>query len=136
MRVVAVDRYAQEVGGVRVEHGPGDVFDLSEAEIAAEKARRYPRAVPMAEKSREQREREADAEFASRADSVRESLLDLAEEWRALPQDMREAERARVRTGLGWLRAPDPERDPTGEPLSVPTAFERLTGIATPEGSV
>lgn len=134
MQVVAVDRYARMVEGTREEYGPGDTFDLPVAELEAEQARRFPRVQRVDEQSREQRARQADAEFELRMDAVKEAVVDLAEEWQALPSELRQAERERVRRGLGWPQKALGAREEPGAPLSLPAALERLTGAELPEG--
>jgi hypothetical protein len=136
MRAEVVDRYAREVGGVRVVLEPGQVIDMPDAEILAEKSRRYPRVIPFVPKTTEQLNQEEDDAIASRELETGALLQRAAEEFSELPLEMRELQTSRTLHTMGWqLR--DARGEVRGEPpeMSLPEAFEKLTGIQTPEGA-
>lgn len=137
MRAEVVDRYAREVGGARVVLEPGQVIDLPEDEVLAEQSRRYPRVVPFAPRNKEQLNQDEDEAIASRELAIGALLQRAAEEFSEMPLEMRELQTSRAMQTMGWQ-----PRDARGEmvrgeqrEMDLPEAFEKLTGISSPEGA-
>lgn len=136
MRAEVVDRYAREVVGVRVVLEPGQVIDLPEDEVLAEKGRRYPRVIPFVPRTKDQLNQDEEAAIASRELATGAMLQRAAEEFSELPLEMRELQTSRTLQTIGWQ-----PRDARGEvrgeqrEMDLPEAFEKLTGIPTPEGA-